>query len=658
MAARQRGRDGLVGNDPALALTGGKPLPDRREISMRWLAGSFLTGATSLTLMGAALVVALDGKQFLATPPEVAPEEQVGLIGLDDDAAKAPRVLRNAPVAAAQTGNRRRMSVSTITRIGDADVIRTKPFEHVKLTLAADHRTDKNYPSFNPLNIFADADTETEAAAPADAFSSVIYGANVETEASIRMVPFSVDEVTADGRFALSDDEAEEIVRSTANVLVEGNIEVASLAYVDPARFGPSADEPLAGLVAAQTARIVPENVTVAQQDEPGSDKTKFFEQIVTFDDTANIRDMLEKTNYDGAGDMARAISTLLSADQLRGGHHVRLGLDSRDAAASVVRASVYDGSEHVLTIAVNDEDQFVPAPEPIDRGIMETIATAEPEDTGPPILPSKSRPSAYDAIWRAVLANDLPDDMARKLVRMVAADVDFQARIGGEDALSLFYSLPEEGDSEAEHELLYVMARFNGQERRFYRFTDSEGVSGFYDAQGRNSRQFLLRNPVPTGRFRSGFGMRRHPILKYSRMHWGVDWSAPRGTPIIAPGNGVVKKAGWASGYGKQTIIAHANGYETSYSHQTSFAKGVAPGARVTQGQVIGYVGTTGLSTGPHLHYEMRVNGKRVDPMRVRLPQGKTLEGDDLVAFERERDRIDSLLADDTPQQVAGISG
>jgi murein DD-endopeptidase MepM/ murein hydrolase activator NlpD len=149
---------------------------------------------------------------------------------------------------------------------------------------------------------------------------------------------------------------------------------------------------------------------------------------------------------------------------------------------------------------------------------------------------------------------------------------------------------------------------------------------------------------------------MRRHPILKYSRMHTGVDWSAPRGTPIIASGNGVVEQAGWdKGGYGRQTIIRHANGYVSSYSHQNSIAKGVKPGARVRQGQVIGTVGSTGLSTGPHLHYELIVNGTKVDPLRIRLPDGKSLKDDAFEMFARERDRINALLdIENTDTEVA----
>ncbi|MCB1364797.1 MAG: M23 family metallopeptidase, partial [Rhodobacteraceae bacterium] len=222
------------------------------------------------------------------------------------------------------------------------------------------------------------------------------------------------------------------------------------------------------------------------------------------------------------------------------------------------------------------------------------------------------------------------------------------------------FFSNPDAEDkATAESELLYVKASFGGNMRTYYRFQMSDGAVDYFDSDGKSARQFLLRNPVPNGKFRSGFGMRRHPILGYSRMHTGVDWSAPRGTPIIASGNGVVEKAGWSGGYGRQTIIRHTNGYETSYNHQSAFAKGIVPGARVRQGQVIGYVGATGLATGDHLHYELMVNGSKVDPMRVRLPVSRVLKGDDLEAFARERDRIDILLHDESePALKVAASG
>ena len=251
--------------------------------------------------------------------------------------------------------------------------------------------------------------------------------------------------------------------------------------------------------------------------------------------------------------------------------------------------------------------------------------------------------------------------EMTEKIVRMLASSVDYQARLKPTDSLEALFSVDEETREAGEDsELLFIYASIGNNSVGLYRFRNPEdGSVDYYDEEGRSARQFLLRNPLPNGRFRSGFGMRRHPILGYRRMHTGVDWSAPRGTPIIAAGNGVVEKAGWnKGGYGKQTIIRHPNGYVSSYSHQTRIAKGVSPGKRVRQGQVIGYVGSTGLSTGPHLHYELIVNGTKVDPMRVRLPDGKSLSGETLETFQRERQRIDRLIKpNETPSRVASAT-
>ncbi len=144
----------------------------------------------------------------------------------------------------------------------------------------------------------------------------------------------------------------------------------------------------------------------------------------------------------------------------------------------------------------------------------------------------------------------------------------------------------------------------------------------------------------------RSGFGLRRHPILGYTKMHTGVDWAAPTGTPIYAAGNGVVEKEGWESGYGKYIRLRHNNGYETAYGHMSAYARGVDEGKRVRQGQVIGFVGSTGLSTGSHVHYEILVNGRFVDPMRIKLPRGRELDGTMMASFEQERDRLDGIMA------------
>lgn len=636
-------RDVDVGNEPPLVGAGRKRAPDRREISLRWLSGTALTGLTSTLLMGAALFAALDGRELLATPAELATSEELGTLGNQDLAVKGARVVK-ARVIHAPPSDRRRMNVSTLTRVGDSDVIRTKPFEHLKIALAASYKTDKSYPPFNPLNIFSDGEAPK---AEEEAAQSIIYGANVETEVSMRVADFDYDQDIAASAPTISDDEAEEIVRSTAAILTDGTVELASLHYVDPLRFGISDPTLAAGMgLGSQQARIIPENMSVASREEVKTDKNPAFEEdLVEVSSTQDIGELLEATGYRFASSMAEALETLLKTTTLKAGHAVRLGLQDSPKGEEIVRASVYSGANHELTIALNDRHQYVPAREPVDPGIMSERGSNKPTR----VVVNRDLPNAYNAIYRSVLSYDLPADMAAQIVRMVASDVDFKTAITPSDRLELFFSLPEESDSTGDgYELLYVEANFGGRDHNYYRFRSSDGAIDYYDEEGRSARQFLLRKPVPNGQFRSPFGMRRHPILGYKRMHWGVDWAAPRGTPIIAPGNGVVVKAGWSNGYGKQTIIQHANGYKTSYSHQSNFANGIKPGARVRQGQIIGYIGTTGLSTGPHLHYEMWVNGTRVDPMRVRLPKGKVLTGSELATFKRERDRINTLLQKD----------
>ena len=181
----------------------------------------------------------------------------------------------------------------------------------------------------------------------------------------------------------------------------------------------------------------------------------------------------------------------------------------------------------------------------------------------------------------------------------------------------------------------------------KYYRFqTPDDNMVDFYDENGRSMRKFLVRKPIAEGEMTSPFGMRYHPILHYARMHTGIDWAAPIGTPIFAAGNGVIIQAGWDTGYGRRVEIQHANGYVTTYNHMSGFGRGVVEGAHVVQGQTIGYLGDTGLSTGPHLHYEVIINGNFVDPMAIKLARTREFDGKMLAAFKRERERIDQLMA------------
>ncbi|WP_164754299.1 M23 family metallopeptidase [Mesorhizobium sp. M7A.F.Ca.US.008.03.1.1] len=626
----------MLGNEPPLVADGRSGPPDRREISARWLSGTFLTGVTSSVLMGVALFAAVDGRQQLATPPEIAELTHLEGGGDSGEVTKTTRLVALRQIAKAK--DRRRMEVPMVTKVGDRDVIHTMPFVEIKMGLAAGHTTNRPYPPFNPMQVFGDDGDDPQPTAPVPA--GQIYGAKVESEMTLKTVDFPLETASFDEKSDLSADEVEKVVREAGTDLGDGAVQVASLHYVDPQRFGDAFAESMAG---SYDVKIVRENVSVTPRAVVDDQAPAFAEEIIPFTRDLDIVEAFADSGYTGedAAGMAEAIGKLLNATVLKAGTVLRVGLEVHGDDAKVVRTSVYDRTQHIVTIALDDRGQYVPAQEPEPNpGLLTAF-----EDS-PPVVVRGNLPNVYDGIYRAAYSYGMSKAMTQRLVKLLASGVDFQSRLNPSDRLDVLFSQPD-GDNQAsdESELLYVSANFSGQTRNFYRFQMQDGTTDYFDEGGSSAQQFLLRNPVPNGRFGSGFGLRRHPILGYVKMHTGTDWAAPSGTPIIASGNGVVEKAGWAGGYGNQTIIRHANGYETSYNHQKGFAEGVEPGASVRQGQVIGYVGTTGLSTGPHLHYELIVNGTKVDPMRVRLPVGKVLKGDDLIAFNRERERINDLL-------------
>ncbi|PBB68306.1 peptidase M24 [Mesorhizobium sp. WSM4312] len=629
-----------LGNEPPLIADGRSGPPDRREVSARWLSGTFLTGVTSSVLMGVALFAALDGRQQLATPPEIA--ELIGLSSNGDSGEVAKTTRLVAPRQIAKAKDRRRMEVSMVTKVGDRDVIHTMPFVQIKMALAAGHTTSRPYPPFDPMQVFGD-DGDDAPAQPAavSAASGQIYGAKVESEMSLKTVDFPIETAAFDEKSDLSADEVEKVVREAGTDLSDGAVQVASLHYVDPQRFGEAFAESMAG---SYDVKIVPENVSVSPRAATDDQAPAFAEEIIPFTKDTDLTEAFADSGYTGddATGMAEAIAKLLNAPTLKAGTVLRVGLEVHGDAAKVVRTSVYDRTTHIVTIALDDRGQYVPAQEPDPNPELLTAF----DDSSAPVVVRGNLPTVYDGIYRTAYSYGMSKKMTQRLIKLLASGVDFQSRLNPSDRLEVLFSQPDGDDQTSDDsELLYVSANFGGTTRNFYRFQMQDGSTDYFDEDGSSAEQFLLRNPLPNGRFTSGFGARKHPILGYVRMHTGTDWAAPIGSPIIAAGNGVVEKAGWAGGYGKQIILRHANGYETSYNHQSAFAKGIEPGVRVRQGQVIGYLGQTGLSTGPHLHYELIVNGTKVDSMRVRLPVGKVLKGDDLVAFKRERERIDDLL-------------
>ncbi|MGE7369750.1 M23 family metallopeptidase [Neorhizobium sp. NPDC001467] len=626
-----------LGNEAPI-LADGRRAPDRREISVRWLSGTFLTGITSSILMGVALFAALDGRQQLAIPAEAyasVPDAHDG-----DGVTRGKRLL-GANIVAMPT-DRKVMEVATVVHEGSKEIIRRQPFSHVKMQLAANHVATEEYPSFNPLTIFSTGENRTEDEAPVNR-TGLIYGSQVETDVSLQTVPFPATRGSYTYAPGMSLDEVEENVRTNGSLLTAGNSQVSGLAYVDPRRFDNDDDHlDTSNLL---SARIVEENMTVSEP-EPVTSKTRdYADDVIPVRQDQTIMAAMTAVGYPKAQakELADSLSDYLGSDRLTQGQVLRIGLIQEGELVQIVRASLYRRGYHLMTIALDDGGRFIKGQEPMKLDAVDTAF----DDSAPPMIAGRELPRIYDGIFRAALSYGMTTDMTALLVKLLASNVDLQAQLRPTDTIEAFFSVADQsGQATASSELLYVNAKFGDTVSRFYRFLNSDDNSvDYYDQDGKSIRQFLLRNPVPNGRFTSGFGMRRHPILGRSIMHTGSDWAAPRGTPIIAAGNGIVEKAGWAGTYGNQTLIRHGNGYVSSYNHQSAIAKGVREGAKVTQGQVIGYVGTTGQSTGAHLHYELIVNGAKVDPLKVRLPGGKSLDGKALARFEQERMRIDTLL-------------
>ena len=250
--------------------------------------------------------------------------------------------------------------------------------------------------------------------------------------------------------------------------------------------------------------------------------------------------------------------------------------------------------------------------------------------------------------LYSAAVEAGIEPNIIVEFARIYGFEVDFQRDIRKGDWFEIFYERFEDDNNIVQDtgKIIYASMFVNGGEVNLYRFNDGTDV-GFYDIKGKSIVKSLMKTPINGARLSSSYGMRKHPILGYNKMHRGTDFAAPTGTPIMASGSGKITRARWCGGGGNCVKIKHNSTYETIYAHMKSFAKGIKEGRRVKQGQIIGYVGSTGMSTGPHLHYEVVVNGKKVNSQKLKLPSGKILKGEPRKNFELERIKVDIKLSD-----------
>ena len=250
--------------------------------------------------------------------------------------------------------------------------------------------------------------------------------------------------------------------------------------------------------------------------------------------------------------------------------------------------------------------------------------------------------------LYASAIESGIEPNIIVEFARIFGFEVDFQRDIRKGDWFEILYEKFEDDNNKVRDtgKIIYASMYVNGNEINLYNF-NYNNEEEYYDIKGKSITKSLMKTPINGARLSSSFGMRKHPILGYNKMHRGTDFAAPSGTPIMASGSGTVTRARWCGGGGNCVKIKHNSTYETIYAHMKAFAKGIKEGKKVRQGQIIGYVGSTGLSTGPHLHYEVLVNGKKVNSQRLKLPSGKILKGEERKQFELDRIKIDLKLAE-----------
>ena len=251
-------------------------------------------------------------------------------------------------------------------------------------------------------------------------------------------------------------------------------------------------------------------------------------------------------------------------------------------------------------------------------------------------------------SLYRSAVEERIPANIIIEFARIYGFQVDFQRDIKKKDNFQIMYEIfiDDTGKTIETGNILFANLKLRRKNNPLYYF-DKKGSEGHYDISGKSVKKALMKTPINGARLSSPFGMRKHPIDGFTKMHRGTDFAAPMGTPIMASGDGVIKKAGWCGGGGNCVVIRHNSTYQTVYAHMSKFAKGIRSGVRVKQGQTIGYVGSTGKSTGPHLHYEVIVNGKKINSQKLKLPSGKALKGKDRELFETKKIKLDVLKSE-----------
>ena len=617
-----------LGNEPPLGLDGDVEEPiDRRRVSIRWLAATVLAAIAGGGLMGGAVWAALDGEYRFAQVPEFARQ---ALRAAGDRASNITRKADRMTLLVDHSTARQTLRVSTTTRVQDREIVRVRPFIRVATNLSTSpSEFAANVPAFNPVKLMTEEDVRPD------------EGPQVEPTGELSIVMRDLMQVPASARVAAAI-RGEDVLYSVRQAIASSD---AELRPTITGSMGLSLSIPALAFGADNGSRAAIETPTIAENlsaiPKTANDTTggnTWTERTVIAKKGEGLSAVLKELAA-----VPQATTALIAAFGSRGrdggvveGHRIRVLLDTMpDGQTQPLRVSIFSEKGHEATVALGDSGRYVAVEEPREIEVANAGADDESEEG--------SGMRLYQSIYETSLRNEIPRPMIENIIRTFSFDVDLQRRVRHGDSFEVLYA----GDEQDGNDVLFASLVFGEESRHYYRFlTPDDGIVDYYDEGGKSAKKFLVRKPMGGGVFRSGFGPRKHPILGYVRQHTGVDWAESTGASIFAAGNGTVLKAEWdRGGYGRRVEIQHLNGYVTAYSHLSGFARGIQAGTKVRQGQIIGYVGNTGLSTGPHLHYEVMINGNFVDPMRIRLPRGRELDGGVLAGFEKERARIDSII-------------
>jgi murein DD-endopeptidase MepM/ murein hydrolase activator NlpD len=653
-----------LGNEPPLSVDGEGGLVDRRRLSVQWFSGTILTGLCGAALMGGAVFASLDGQTSFASAPEQVESALRGAItGIGDRIGL--RKTDRLPALSEPSVARAILRVPTSTHVRDREMVRVRPYVRVtgNLSLTVTD-VSANIPPYNPQKLLTDSvggDDQTPAAEPdaevtfvdCDLASTAPRG-KTAVPAAAAVTPAVCDlssllpKVKASTLLPLDDvvarvrDVASSVGTSTALLVNPDGTPNLKLNY---------AAENDSDTFLSFQPRVVPENVTLMPKTTPqltgGGD---WSERMLTAKRGETVGSILRELG--AAPEEIRSILPVIGPAALEGGLKEGMRLRVLMTPAGIghiqpLRVIVSGDSGIMAAVALSDLGQYVPVDiNNIDTNVAGNTAGDDTSDDG-------SGVRLYQSLYETALRNNVPNAVIEDLIRIYSYDVDFERKVQPGDSFDVLYADDESGEGKSD--VRFAALTVGGETKKYYRYqTADDGVFDYYDETGKSAKKFLVRKPVSVGMETSPFGWRTHPLLHVSELHTGVDWGAPFGTPIFAAGNGEIEEIGLKGGYGKYVRLRHANGYETAYGHMTAFAKGLDVGSKVRQGQVIGFVGSSGLSTGSHVHFEIIVNDRFVDPMRIKLPRGRVLDGDALNTFEKDREQLDAVLSHAAPPHIA----